>query len=50
MDWDQVRHHVEAQISSWRAVGKEDWAEALKLCLAMAERYASMRDVALDLR
>jgi hypothetical protein len=30
MDWEHVRTHVESQISYWRAVGKQDWAEVLE--------------------
>jgi hypothetical protein len=33
-----------------RAVGKQDWTEALKQCLAKAERCQSLQDVVLDLR
>jgi hypothetical protein len=50
MDWEQVRNHVESQIGYWRAVGKQDRAEALELCLAKAERCQAMHDVVMDLR
>jgi hypothetical protein len=50
MDWEQVRYHVESQISYWRAVGKHEWADALERCLAKAQGCQNMQDVALDLR
>jgi hypothetical protein len=50
MDWEQARYHVETVIGYWRAVGKREWAEALELCLAKADRCQAMQDVALDLR
>jgi hypothetical protein len=44
-----VRAHVESQIIYWRAIGKQDWAEALEQCLAKAERCQSLQDAVLDL-
>jgi hypothetical protein len=47
MDSEHVRTRVESQISYWRSVGRLDWAEALELCLAKADRCQAMQDAVL---
>jgi hypothetical protein len=50
MDWEQARYHVQTVIGYRWAVGKREWAEALELCLAKADRCQAKQDVVLDLR
>ena len=50
MPWEKARYHVETVTGYCRAIGKQDWAEALELCLSEAERCQAMQEVALDLR
>jgi hypothetical protein len=50
MPWERARRLVNAQISNYRSTGEHEWAEALELCLARAERHRSLQEVIVDLR
>lgn len=50
MDWQHAKRLVREQIVYGSDARKDDWADALKLCLANAERCRTMQEVSVDRR
>jgi hypothetical protein len=50
MQWEQIEHLVDMQITYWQAVGKHEWADALERCLAKASRCQCLQEAVVDLR
>lgn len=50
MGWEHAKRPVREQIVSWSDARKDDWMDALRQCLANAERCRTMQEVIVDLR